>query len=254
MLDLQFLVVACLAVLIVGIAKGGFGGGIGIVGVPLMALVVDPVRAAAIMLPILMLMDLFALRAYWRQWDLANLKLLLPGAVIGTLLGFATFRLLSPDMLRLMVGLLAIGFGLLHFARASPASATSATSAQPANWRRALFWGSASGFTSFSVHAGGPPLQVYLLPLQLSKTSFQATSVAFFFVVNWLKLPPFVWLGQFDPSNLATSALLAPLAPVGIALGRWLHTRIDDRWFYRIVHGSLLLIGSKLVHDALTAP
>jgi hypothetical protein len=245
--DLHFLALASIAVLIVGIAKGGFGGGIGIVGVPLMALVVSPARAAAIMLPILMLMDVFALRAYWRQWHLPNLRLLLPGALLGTVLGFATFRLLSPDMLRLLVGLLAIGFGLLQFVRSDHHVA------RPADWRRALFWGTASGVTSFSVHAGGPPLQVYLLPQKLDRTAFQATSVAFFFVVNWLKLPAYAWLGQLDTTNLATSLLLAPLAPVGIAAGRWLHGRVDDRWFFRIVHGSLLLIGVKLVHDALRA-
>lgn len=243
--DSQFLILAVLAVLIVGIAKGGFGGGIGIVGVPLMALVIEPARAAAIMLPILMLMDVFALRAYWRQWDVPNLRLLMPGAVLGTLLGLATFRLLSPDMLRLLVGVLAIGFALLQFVRRGDAVP------RPADWRRALFWGSASGFTSFSVHAGGPPLQVYLLPQQLSKTTFQGTSVAFFFVVNWLKLAPFAWLGQLDTANLSTSLLLAPLAPLGIWLGRWLHARVADLWFFRIVHGSLLMIGSKLVYDAL---
>ena len=245
--DLQFLALACIAVLVVGIAKGGFGGGIGIVGVPLMALVVSPARAAAIMLPILMLMDVFALRAWWRQWDLRNLRLLLPGAVLGTLLGFATFRVLSADMLRLLVGLLAIGFGLLQFVRSEERAA------RPADWRRALLWGSASGVTSFSVHAGGPPLQVYLLPQKLDRATFQATSVAFFFVVNWLKLPAYAWLGQLDTSNLTTSLMLAPLAPVGIALGRWLHRRVDDRWFFRVVHGSLLLIGVKLVHDALNS-
>jgi len=116
---------------------------------------------------------------------------------------------------------------------------------------RGTFWSTLAGFTSFSVHAGGPPLHIYLLSQRLDKTTFQATTVAFFFGINWLELGPYAWLGQLDGSNLATSLLLAPLAPVGIALGTRLHQRIDERIFFRVVYASLVVLGLKLIQGGL---
>ena len=112
-------------------------------------------------------------------------------------------------------------------------------------------WSTLAGFTSFSVHAGGPPLHIYLLSQQLDKTTFQATTVAFFFGINWLKIGPYAWLGQLDGSNLATSLVLAPLAPIGILLGARLHHRIDEMAFFRVVYASLVVLGLKLIHDGL---
>lgn len=244
--DPWFYLTATIAVLIVGIAKGGLGGGIGIVGVPLMALTISPVRAAAIMLPILLVMDAFAVRAWWGRWDRRNLRTMLPGGLLGTLVGFATFRSMSADAMRVLVGIIAFAMSVDFFARRRvPAK-------KPPTLRRGTFWSTLSGFTSFSIHAGGPPAQVYLLSQQLDKSSFQATNVAFFFVLNWLKLPPYAWLGQLDFGNLATSLVLLPLAPFGIWLGGVLHARIDEPLFYRVVYASLMVIGTKLLYDAAT--
>lgn len=237
---------AVVAVLVVGIAKGGLAGGIGIIGVPLMALTVGPVRAAAIMLPILMVMDGLAMRAYWRRWHAESLRTMLAGAVLGTGIGFATFRFLSADHLRIMVALIALGYSLNFFLNPG------VKPGKRPGWRRGTFWSTVSGFTSFSVHAGGPPIHIYLLSQKLDKTAFQATTVVFFFVLNWLKLPPYYWLGQLDIGNLATSLVLMPLAPVGIALGTWLHDRIDETWFFRVVYTALLGVGAKLMYDGLT--
>jgi len=146
-----------------------------------------------------------------------------------------------------MVGGIALVFALRWWLVRSPGRA------RPAGYLRGTFWSTMAGFTSFSVHAGGPPLHIYLLSQQLDKTTFQATTVAFFFAVNWLKLGPYAWLGQLDGANLATSLVLAPLAPVGIALGAWLHHRIDERVFFRVVYASLLVLGAKLIHDGWTA-
>ena len=243
--DPWFYATAIVAVLILGIAKGGLAGGIGLVGVPLMSLTVDPARAAAILLPILMLMDVTALRAYWGQWDRRNLGYLAPGAIVGTAIGLLSFDLLSPNVLRVLVGVIALAFSLRWWLSRGPRTQ------RPASLRGGTFWSTVAGFTSFSVHAGGPPLHVYLLPQQLDKTTFQATTVAFFFALNWLKLGPYAWLGQLDASNLATSLVLAPLAPIGIALGAYLHHRIDETWFYRVVYASLVVLGVKLIRDGV---
>jgi len=120
---------------------------------------------------------------------------------------------------------------------------------RPANSVAGACWGALSGFTSFSIHAGGPPLQAYLLPQRMPRTTFQATSVVFFFVVNWSKVIPYAYLGQWSANNLFTSLVLLPLAPVGIWLGRRLHHRVNDEVFFRVVHASLFVIGVKLLFD-----
>ncbi len=243
--DPWFYATAVVAVLILGIAKGGLAGGIGLVAVPLMSLTIEPARAAAILLPILMLMDVTALRPWWGKWDGHNLRTTAPGAVLGTLIGLATFDLLSSDALRVMVGSIALVFALRWW------FAGDSSPPRAASYARGTFWSTLAGFTSFSVHAGGPPLHIYLLSQGLDATTFQATTVAFFFAVNWLKLGPYAWLGQLDGSNLATSLLLAPLAPAGIALGTWLHHRIEEKIFFRIVYASLVVLGLKLIRDGL---
>ena len=242
--DPWFYAAATVAVLIVGIAKGGLGGGIAIVGVPLMATVVSPFQAAAILLPILMVMDVLALRAYWGRWDWRNLRILLPAALLGTVLGFLTARAISADGLRILVAVVALVYAARYFWRRAPAGTGRAHPVL------GVFWGATAGFTSFSIHAGGPPLQAYLLPQRMHRTTFQATSVFFFFVVNWSKVVPYAWLGQWNADNLLTSLVLLPLAPVGVALGRYLHHRIDDESFFRVVHASLFVIGVKLLYDA----
>ena len=241
-----FYLAATTAVLIVGIAKGGLGGGIGVVAVPLMAMFVSPVRAAAILLPVLMVMDALALRVYWRRWDWHNLRVLLPGMLVGTGLGFLTFGYLSADGLRALVGVVALLYSVHYFVRRAPAEG------RRPHPLAGLFWGATSGFTSFSIHAGGPPLQAYLLPQRLHRTTFQATSVLFFFVVNWSKVVPYAWLGQLSAENLFTSLTLLPLAPLGIFIGRRLHHRVNDAVFFGVVHASLFVIGTKLLYDAST--
>ena len=244
--DTFFYLTAIPALLIVGIAKGGLGGGIGIFGVPLMSLAIGPVQAAAIMLPILMLMDVFAVRQWWGRWDVPNLVFVLPGAVVGIVVGAFTFRYLSEDHIRVLIGVIAVGFvasyviGVLR--GAAPPSEN-----RPPRPVAGSFWGAVSGFTSFGVHAGGPPINVYLLRQGLDKGTFQATCVAAFFVINWVKVPPYAWLGQFDFANLATAVVLSPLAPVGIRLGHWIHHRIDETWFFRFIYASLLIVGLRLI-------
>lgn len=241
--DPLFLAMSITAVMIIGIGKGGFAGGPVLMAVPLMSLAVEPLQAAAILLPILLLMDVLAVYKWWGKWNLKELKVLVPGAVIGTLLGWATFRIFSADGLRILVGVLAMGYALLWFftQERNPEP-------RPPSKLRGVFWGSAAGFTSFAVHAGSPPLHIYLLGQKPGKASFQATTVAFFFVVNWLKLGPYALLGQLDVSNLEISLILAPLAPIGIALGGWLHDRVNERVFFRFTYTALLVIGARLIY------
>lgn len=245
--DPFFYLVAIPAVLIVGISKGGLGGGLGLIAVPLITLAVPPTTAAAIMLPILCLMDLVGLWKFRGLGDKPSLKLLLPSALLGIIFGALSFRYLSDDHIRLIVGTIAITFTLNFYLRRS-----SRTPREPSTVRGS-FWGALSGFTSFSVHAGGAPLNVYLLPLRLEKSAYIATTIVFFAAVNYIKLIPYAMLGQFSTGLLMTSAALAVLAPVGVLTGAWLQHRINEQLFYHLCYGFLLLAGVKLYYDAFSS-
>lgn len=231
------------AVLIVGIAKGGLGGGLGIVGVPLMAMSVSPLRAAAIMLPILILMDMHAVWNFRKQGDGRNLKILLPAALLGILLGTFTFQYLSAAQIRILIGVIAISFAVNTYIKGQNIPA------KLPNRVTGYFWGTIAGFTSFGMHAGGPPINIYLLPQKLDKTTFQATTVIFFAIVNLVKLLPYAWLGQLNLNNLMMAVLLSPLAPIGISIGYYLHRRINEKFFFAVIYLSLVVVGSKLILD-----
>ncbi len=249
-MDLSFFLLAIPVVLLTGISKGGFAGGLGTLAVPLLALMIDPRQAAAIMLPILCLMDLFGAWAYRHQWDATNLKLLLPGAIFGIVCGALTFHLMNADFIRIMVGALSIYF-VAHYWYSMRAHQN--TGKTLPNRMKGGFWGAVSGFSSFIAHAGGPPLSIYLFPQKMDKTLLVGTSVMFFISVNYLKLIPYAWLGQLNLTNLGVSLLLLPLAPIGVKLGIWMHTRIHKNTFYLICYGLLLIAGIKLLVEGLAA-
>ncbi|MCP4598078.1 sulfite exporter TauE/SafE family protein [Neptuniibacter sp.] len=242
--DPIFYLAAIPAVLIVGISKGGFGGGLGFIAVPMIALSAPPIVAAAIMLPILCLMDLVGLLRFKGHVDKQNLLLLIPAAGIGIILGAFSFKYLNDAQIKLMIGTIALTFVAYSVLKRQ------AEARQPSTIR-GYFWGTIAGFTSFGVHAGGPPLNIYLLPLKLHKSTYAATTIVFFAAINYMKLIPYTWLGQFTQETLLAALVLAPLAPVGVYIGTILHHKISDLWFYRACYFFLVLTGSKLVYDAL---
>lgn len=243
--DPAFYAVAVPAVLLVGLSKSGFGGGFGALGVPLMALAVPVPQAAAIMLPLLAIMDGFGLRALWRQADRGLLKLLLPAGLLGIGVGYALFGLLSGRTVAALVGGITLAFLAIRTLWPPRADAPPPS--------RVLGFGLAtvSGFTSFVAHAGGPPLGFYLLPMRLAPLRFTATSAVFFAAVNAAKWLPYSALGLIDLTNMATSAVLAPLAPVGVWLGVRLVRVISPDTFYRLFNLGMLATGLKLLWDGL---
>jgi len=240
-----FYALAVPAVLILGISKGGFGGGLGALAVPLVALVVSPLQAAAVLLPILCVMDLQGAWVYRGLWDAANLKILIPAALIGLGIGTISFRYLDAQIIRLIVGTVAVGFTVQHWLGGLRAARTR----RRLDALRGTFWGAVSGFTSFVAHAAGPPLSVYLLPQRMHKTRFLATTIIFVLFMNYLKLLLYAWIGQFSAENLYTSLVLLPLAPLGMCLGIWMHRIVPETLFYRICYLLLFLAGLKLLYD-----
>ena len=246
--DPIFYLFAIPATLLYGLSKGGMGGGLGLVAVPMMALVISPSQAAAILLPILCVMDLFAVWGFRGIYDRANLRIILPAAMLGIGVGAATYRYLSDDHIKVFVGLIALVFALnwvLQQLRGRPPEA------KPASKTWGWIYGSIAGLTSFSVHAGGPPINMYLLPQQMNKTVFVGTTVIFFTVVNYVKLIPYAWIGLLDSSNLMTSLALVVLAPIGVWLGMYMHHRINEGLFYWVCYVLLIAAGGKLMFDGL---
>lgn len=243
-----FYLVAVPAVLLVGIGKGGFAGGLGILAVPMLALVSSPLQAAGIMLPILCVMDVTGVRAWLRRWDRALMVKLLPPAILGILIGALTFHFVSDTFLKVLIGLLALLFSLRYWL-GSRLRLGLRLPEGPACW----LWSGLSGYTSFVAHAGGPPLMIYLLPKNLDKSIFVGTVTIFFAVVNYVKLIPYGILGQLSAENLGTSLLLAPAAVIGVQLGVWMHERVDAAMFNRLMYLFLFFTGAKLFWDGITA-
>ena len=248
--DPWFYAAAIPAVILVGLSKGGLGGAVGFIGVPLMALAVSPIQAAAILLPILVLMDIVSVWT-WRGWYSRRILLqTIPGSLVGIGLGWLTAAIVSTDMVRLLLGLVAIVFvgrWLYSLARRQ-----SEVREEP-NAVKGSFWGLVAGYTSFVAHAGGPPFQVYTLPLKLDPKLFTGTGVHFFAITNAVKLIPYFALGQFDRANLATSLALMPLAPLAILAGAWVVRRMRPEIFYPFTYGTVALVAVKLLWDGLSA-
>tara|TARA_R110000787_G_scaffold48632_3_gene116943 strand:+ start:1990 stop:2745 length:756 start_codon:yes stop_codon:yes gene_type:complete len=248
-LDLWFFLIAGPAVVFAGISKGGFGSGAAFAASSVLALVVEPGLALGVMLPLLMLIDVSTLRPYWGRWHLREAGLVIAGALPGIALGAALYRIASPDVLRLLIGLVSVGFviwqisvkqGWLRFgARHMP---------DPAG----LVAGLAVGFTSFVSHAGGPPAAVFLLSRGLGKTGYQATSVLIFWAVNIAKFIPYAFLGMFTLETAQANLVLAPFAVLGAWIGVRAHHAVPERAFFALTYILLTITGLKLIWDGLT--
>jgi uncharacterized membrane protein YfcA len=243
--DPWFYAAAIPAVLLMGLSKSGFGAGFGSLATPLMALSITVPQAAAIMLPLLLVMDAVGVKALFQQRDKALIRLLIPAGLLGTVLGTLSFGLLQPKTVAGIVG----GLTLLFLAQRL-LFPPRADAPPPPRWL-GFGLGIASGFTSFVAHAGAPPVSAYVLPLRLPPMIFTATMATFFAVVNLSKWIPYAFLGLIDLRNLGTSLVLMPFAPVGVWIGIRLAKRIEPTLFYRLVYVGMFLTGAKLLYDAL---
>ena len=241
--DPAFYAAAIPAVILLGLAKGGFAG-LGTASTPLLALYLPPLEAAALLLPVLMTQDAISLVAYRRHWDANNLKVILPGGLIGMGLGWLLAAYVSDNAVRLIVGLIGLIFVLNVW--------LAPRRIEPHHMHRGwgVFWGGVSGFTSFMTQGGGPPFQVYVLPQMLPKLVVVGTTTIFFAIINVLKIGPYFWLGQFNASNFATSLALLPAAIAANFAGMWLIRRMPTTIFYNVAYVLLLLISLMLLWQA----
>ena len=233
------------AVALVGLSKGGLGGAFALMGVPVLALVMPPVQAAALLLPLLLMMDAVSLWV-WRGFShRGTLVAMLPAAIVGIGVGGLTAAVTPEGLVRLIVGVVALGFALRSVWPTRPGAAR-----KPSRWS-AWFWGAIAGFTSFVAHAGGPPYQVHTLPLRLDPRVYTGTAVIFFAVVNLVKVLPYAALGQFDMRTLVSAAVLLPLAAVAVLVGAALVRRMRAEVFYPFMIAMVALVGLRLVYDGV---
>lgn len=247
--DPAFYAAAIPAVILLGLTKTLFGGGFGALIVPLLALVVSPVQAAAIQLPLLAAMDIFAVRAYWGKWDRRGLWLMLPGIPVGLAAGALTFSMLDADGVRFVLGVITLGFALNYWRHRLVTGNT--TGGTPLSRGAVGGLAAMAAYSSFVAHAGSPPAQMAMLREGLGKTAFVATLVMFFATTNYAKLGVYGALGLFTVPNLATSLVLAPLIPLGLWLGLVLHDRIPQDPFFKALYVALIFIGAKLIWDGV---
>lgn len=239
-----FWIAAVIAVTLFGLSKGGFSG-LAVLSVPLLAMTVPTLVAAAIMLPLLISQDIVGLWAFRRHFDGHALAVLFIGAMIGTLIGALTAHWLPVAAITLMLGIIAFVFGTnwwMQRLRGHPEKPPTRGS-NPAG----IFWGTLTGLTSFIAHAGAPPAQVYLMPLQLAPLAFAGTMTFLFAGLNLVKLIPYATLGLFTRETLIASAMLFPVAVLSMLAGVALVKRIPPARFYPLIYALLILMGLRLI-------
>jgi hypothetical protein len=216
-----------------------------------MALVIDPVQAAAILLPILIAQDVVGVWSFRRHLDWYVLGWTLPGATVGILIGYLFAARVSAVGVMALLGVISIAFGA-HRLWLGRRGAPKAAGTPSPGWVGSLA-GVASGFTSQIAHAGAPPFQLWVMPRRLPRDVLVGTWAVYFAALNWIKVPAFAALGQFTRPNMLTAAALLPLAIVSTFAGVWLVRRIDGERFYKIIYWLMILVGVILIGEAASA-
>ena len=244
--SLSFYVAALAAVLITGVSKSGFGGGMGVMAVPIMSVFVAPQVAAAVMMPILLAMDLLIVHRYRKTWSRRIVFALLPAAGVGLAIGALLFEAMSAEVIRAVIGLLALIFVLQYVFQARGGMRAWAAP----TW---VTWGLAavSGFASYVAHAGGPPVKGYLLRQGLEKSVFVGTNTVYFFVLNGIKTLAYGSTGTLSLQTLLVSLWLVPALVMGVWLGGRLHHLVAQTLFVKIVYGFLALTAIRLLSESV---
>lgn len=213
----------------------------------MLALVVDPAIALGAMLPVLMIVDLAAVHAHWKKWSWPESRILILAAIPGVLAGATLHAVTHPDVFRVLIGLLSLLFVVNQVAKARGWYGARGS----VRLEMGYLWGAIGGFTSFTAHAGGPPVMVYLFGRKLPKAEFLATTVIVFWAINLLKFPPYIALGFYSGGASWLIVWLLPFALIGVRFGLWASKRMTDRGFFNLTYVFLVFIGVKLIYDGL---
>ena len=237
-----FYFMTALVALIIGLSKGGLGGMPGALATPLMALVMPANEAIGLLLPILMLADIFAVAAYWQRWNSRLVWLLIPGAVVGVTIGTYFITNAPTRALQIAVGVIVLLFAIYKIFEKR---VLRSLKYQPRDWH-GLVAGTIAGFSSALAHTGGPPVSVYLLMQNVAPYVFNATAAIFFLILNWIKVPYYWYAGLFNFQLLWQVIWIMPLVPVGVWLGKRFSSRVNKETFDWVIV-SLLVITSVML-------
>ena len=250
-----FWALALTAVIAVAISKSGFGGALGSLSVPILLFVLPPKAALGVMLPLFLLVDVWVVYVWRRMLDRRILLIMCLFGLLGQLVGWLLFDYLSDALLTGLIGGVAVITALNYLRRRIwPGRRTTTEIAAIVTrriWQRSFLWCGLSGVSSFVSLSGGIPAQVFLLPHGLARQAFVGTLCVYFFVINLAKIPFYFEVGMFSQQTMVVSALLIPVIPVGVFIGRWLNARMSDRIFYDISHVILLVMGAKLIYGLM---
>lgn len=248
MVDPLFIAIIVLAALLTGLSKSGLVVSLGAVSAPLMTLVMSARDAAGVLLPVLLALDAIALLVYRREVDWRIFRIMIPGALVGTGIGWALSAVVSEPVVRLAIGVITLVFVLDAWF-----PLRKRLEGLPPSRIWGAFWGGVAGFTSFISHTGGPPFQIYVMPQKLAPAVFSGTTAFFFASVNAAKLVPYGFLGQLSAHNLTLSAALVPVAVGAMLVGVMLVRRVSTGVYYRLTYWLLFLLALKLIHDGVLA-
>lgn len=249
--DPLFWLIGGTTVFVIAVSKGAFGGGAASLGVPMLSFLIDPIGAAIVVAPLVSGMDMFTLRAFGpSSWSMPDLKVLIPGLLVGLMLGWLMFEKVDPRIVGLVIGTVSLVFALHWFWKRRRKSAPTR---KPPDATLGLIAGTASGFTTFVAHAGGPPVTMYLIRRGLDKRVFVGTNAAFFTLGNLLKLIPYGFLLAARPDAAAAALLFAPLIPLGVPLGVRLHQRLSQDMLLILTNAILIVGGLRLIYVSIKA-
>lgn len=227
----SFFLITAVVVCLIGLSKGGIGGTLGVLATPLMALVLPADQVIGLLLPILMTADIFAVASHWRHWDTKLVLLLTPGAILGMGIGTLFIASISAGALKRGIGVIVLFFVIYKLFESR---LVNMSQYQPRNWH-GLLAGGVAGFSSTLAHTGGPPVTIYLLMQNISPRTFVATSALFFMIVNWIKVPSYLYIGLFNFQLLGQVVWLLPLLPVSVWVGKQMADKIDKALFNRLI-------------------
>jgi uncharacterized membrane protein YfcA len=239
----SFYAMAALVALIIGFSKGGLGGTLGGLATPLMAMVMPADQAIGLLLPILMVADVFAVASLWKRWDWRLIILLMPGAVVGVTIGTYFITNAPTETLKLALGIIVLLFALYKILEAR---LFNALTYEAKNWH-GVFAGTVAGFSSALAHTGGPPISIYLLMRRVPTHVFNGTSALFFAILNWVKVPYYVYAQLFDFQQIRSLIWLLPLLPLGVWGGKWAAEKISQEVFERVIVALLALTALLLI-------
>lgn len=241
--EMLILIVPAAVAFLIGLAKGGFGGMLGALAVPLMTLVMPARVAIGLVLPILMFADIFAVAFHWRKWNIKLVLLLIPGAILGVTIGTILITNAPSDLLRKILGVIVLMFSIYKMLESR---IIGKLNYEAKNWH-GLAFGTVTGFSSSLAHTGGPPVSIYLLLQDIKPRMFIATSALFFMILNWIKVPYYWYANLFDFDILASFAWVIPVVPLGVLAGRWFSVRISKEVFEKIIVVLLGVAGLMLI-------